>query len=275
MALEPAEGELATDPRELASFLGKLVFVSQVVAGGRTYMQGMLNQFKGLLVDWQRGQVKPSSGGWRELSVSAAFWRDLRWWREHLDTRSLAPLDGYGRAAEAVLTGTDASNWGTGQVLWLDGGREEASLAFTHAERRRPINWRELLGIVRVCQVGGERLRGKTVLVETDNMAAKGAASKLSSKSSDMQELVRRLMRLGERHGFTLRVTHTPGSKLDRPDQTSRGDAVEESRFRLREMEFSRLSGLYGPFTSFIGAEREHVGPVTRQRGSGRREGAR
>jgi hypothetical protein len=260
MALEPAEGELAADPRELASFLGKLVFVSQVVAGGRTYMQGMLNQFKGLLVDWQRGQVKPSSGGWRELSVSAAFWRDLRWWREHLDTRSLAPLDGYGRAAEAVLTGTDASNWGTGQVLWLDGGREEASLAFTHAERRRPINWRELLGIVRVCQVGGERLRGKTVLVETDNMAAKGAASKLSSKSADMQELVRRLMRLGERHGFTLRVTHTPGSKLDRPDQTSRGDAVEESRFRLREMEFSRLSGLYGPFTSFIGAERELAG---------------
>ena len=145
MALEPIEGELAADPRELASFLGKLVFVSQVVAGGRTYMQGMLNQFKGLLVDWQRGQVKPSGGGWRELSISAAFWRDLRWWREHLDTRSLAPLDGYGRAAEAVLTGTDASNWGTGQVLWLDGGREEAALAFTHAERRRPINWRELL----------------------------------------------------------------------------------------------------------------------------------
>ena len=260
MALEPEAGELTADPRELASFLGKLVFVSQVVAGGRTYMQGMLNQFKGLLVDWQRGQVKPSCGGWRELSISPAFWRDLRWWREHLDTRSLAPLDGYGRAAEAVLTGTDASNWGTGQVLWLDGGREESSLAFTHAERRRPINWRELLGIVRVCEVGGERLRGKTVLVETDNMAAKGAAGKLSSKSADMQELVRRLMRLSERHEFTLRVTHTPGSKLDRPDQTSRGDAVEESRFRLREGEFSRLSGIYGPFTSFIGAERELAG---------------
>ena len=260
MALEPEEGELAADPRELASFLGKLVFVSQVVAGDRTYMQGMLNQFKGLLVDWQRGQVKPSGGGWRELSISSAFWRDLRWWREHLDTRSLAPLVGYSRAAEAVLTGTDASNWGTGQVLWLDGGREEASLAFTHAERRRPINWRELLGIVRVCQLGGGRLKGKTVLVETDNMAAKGASSKLSSKSADMQELVRRLLRLSEEREFTLRVTHTPGSKLDRPDQTSRGDAVEESRFRLREGEFSRLDVLYGPFTSFIGAERELAG---------------
>ena len=257
IALEPDEGDLTTDPRELASFLGKLVFVSQVVQGGRTYMQGMLSQFKGLVVDWQRGQVRPTAGKWQDLSVSPAFWRDLRWWRGHLDQRSLAPLDGTGRAAEAVLSGTDASNWGTGQVLWLDGAREEASLRFTHAERRRPINWRELLGIVRVCEVGGGRLRGKTVLVETDNMAARGAASKFSSKAADMQELVRRLLRLSETYGFTLKVTHTPGEKLDRPDQTSRGDAIEESRFRLRGGEFARLSGRYGPFSSFIGAERE------------------
>jgi len=257
LALEPVEGDLVADPRELASFLGKLVFVSQVVKGGRTYMQGMLSQFKGLVVDWQRGQVKPASAGWRDLEVSPAFWRDLRWWQGHLDQRSLAPLVGDGEAAEAVLTGTDASNWGTGQVLWLDGAREEASLSFTHAERRRPINWRELLGIVRVCEVGGGRLRGKTVLVETDNMAARGAASKFSSKAADMQELVRRLLRLSETHGFALRVTHTPGEKLDRPDQTSRGDAIEESRFRLRSGEFERLSARFGPFSSFIGAERE------------------
>ncbi|KOO28838.1 hypothetical protein Ctob_013831, partial [Chrysochromulina tobinii] len=77
-------------------------------------------------------------------------------------------------------------------------------------------------------------------------MAAKGASSKLSSKSADMQELVRRLLRLSEEHEFTLRVTHTPGSKLDRPDQTSRGDAVEESRFRLREG--ARTVQLASPF---------------------------
>ena len=72
----------------------------------------------------------------------------------------------------------------------------------------RPINWRELLGIVRVCEVGGGRLRGKTVLVETDNVAARGAASKFSSKAADMQELVRRLLRLSKAYGFTLKVTH-------------------------------------------------------------------
>jgi hypothetical protein len=183
LALEPDEGGLRVEPRELASFLGKLVFVSQVVRGGRTYMQGMLGQLKGFVVDWQRGKVKPGASAWQDLELTASFWRDLRWWHDHLDSRSLTPFEVTPVAAEAVLAGTDASNWGTGQVLWLDGAREEAVLAFTHAERRRPINWRELLGIVRVCEVGGERLRGKTVLIETDNMAARGAAVKLSSKA--------------------------------------------------------------------------------------------
>ena len=78
--------------------------------------------------------------------------------------------------------------------------------------------------------MGGERLRGRIILVETDNMAARGAAGKLSSKAADMQELMRRLFRMSERHGFAVRVMHTPGKKLDRPDQTSRGDATEEPR---------------------------------------------
>ena len=110
-----------------------------------------------------------------------------------------------------MLAGTDASGWGTGQVLWMDGSREEHVLRFTAAEKRRPINWRELLGILRVAEVAGERLRGRTLLVETDNMAAKGASVKMASKAADMQELIRRLFRLSEVHGFTLRVTHTPG----------------------------------------------------------------
>ena len=85
-----------------------------------------------------------------------------------------------------------------------------------------------------MCETGGERFRGKTVLIETDNMAAKGAARKMASKAADMQELVRRLYRAAEKFGFSIRVMHTPGEKLDRPDQTSRGDAVEEPRARLR-----------------------------------------
>ena len=257
-AVDDGSAQIEVGPKELASILGKLVFVSQVVPGGRTYMQGMLAQFQGLVVDWSRGTVSAPHGGGRRMTVSRAFWRDLAWWRTHLATHSLTPFAKAEVRAEAALLGTDASGYGTGQVLWLDGGREESTLVFTAAEKRRPINWRELLGVVRACQLGGARLRGKVVLVETDNMAAYGAASKLASKSADMQELMRRLLRLSQKHGFTLRVTHTPGEKLDRPDQTSRGDAEEEPRARLSRRLFEQISSRWGPFTSYLGAEREY-----------------
>ena len=152
-------------------------------------------------------------------------------------------------AGKAAMTGTDASDWGTGQAVFIDGGLEESRLQFTSAEKRRPINWRELLGIVRVFEWYGERLSGMTVLVETDNMAAKGAASKRASKAKDMQELVRRLVCLCEQFDITLRLTHTPGLKLDRPDQTSRGDPVEEPRLRLRRPFFSAVERRWGHFT--------------------------
>ena len=72
-----------------------------------------------------------------------------------------------------------------------------------------------------------------------------------------MQELVRRLVELAARHTLWLRPVHTPGAMLHRPDQTSRGAAVEEPRVRLRRSFFKALeSTTHGPFTEMIGAER-------------------
>ena len=56
-AVDDGSAQIEVVPKELASSLGKRVFVSQVVPGGRTYMQGMLAQFQGLVVDWSRGTV--------------------------------------------------------------------------------------------------------------------------------------------------------------------------------------------------------------------------
>ena len=260
-AMRDGDRPVEVEPLKLAKFLGKLVFASQTVQGGRTYMQGMLAQFKGLVVDWRRGEVKQVGSSWRRLYLMAGFWRDVAWWRENLVWRSLTPFEEPCYPASSVLAGTDASGWGTGQVAWLHGAREETVLRFTAAEKRRPINWRELLGVVRICEVWGASLAGSTVLIECDNMAAVGASRKLSSKSEDMQELVRRLLRLSEKHDFRLKITHTPGVKLDRPDQTSRGDAAEEPRARLNAVAFASVEARWGPFSSFLGAEREHGAP--------------
>ena len=103
-----------------------------------------------------------------------------------------------------------------------------------------------------------------TVLIETDNMAAKGAASKFASSSEDMQELVRRLLEYAELFELTLRFVHTPGELLHRPDQTSRGDAVEEPRARLVRKELRAVLARHGPFAEYIGTERQYAEGNTR-----------
>ena len=108
------------------------------------------------------------------------------YWAVQEDNAGDAPR----RMIDAVIAGTDASGWGMGQLCWLDGQRSGCSLDSTAAERRRPINWRELLGILRVVELYGEQARGRIVLVKTDNMTARGTAEKLASESADMQELL-------------------------------------------------------------------------------------
>ena len=261
----PAGEELSVGAKELAKLLGHLVFGSQVIPGGRTYMQSMLSSFAGLEVDWRRGAVRRTGAGgaWSEMRVGDGFWRDLEWWSDHLERRNCVSLEPTARG-EAAISGTDASGWGTGQLVWLDGGREEVQLVFTEAEQRRPINWRELLGVLRVVETWGERLAGRVVLVEADNTAAVGASTKMASKAEDMQELVRRLLEACEEHDIELRVCHTPGALLHRPDQTSRGDPVEEPRLRLSVAAYGELAERFGPFTEWIGSERRH----TQERGS-------
>jgi hypothetical protein len=255
----PADGETArAEPLELAQLLGHLVFISDVVPSGRTYMQAMLRQFRGLEVDWARGAVRHAHGAWRDMELDGGFWRDLVWWRSAMRRANSTPM-AVPAVGEAAVTGSDASDYACGELAWLDGRREETQLVFTRAERRRPINFRELRGCLRVLELWGERLRGRLVLIELDNTCAYEAARQFYCKTEDMQELVRRIVDRAERFGITLRPVHTPGAMLHRPDQTSRGDAPEEPRVRLRRAAFASLEYAFGPFDAFLGAEREHA----------------
>ena len=255
-----AEQEIV-EPRELAVLLGHLIFASQVMPHGRVYMQGMLASFVGLEVEWRRGAVRARGEVWRAMTIGDGFWRDLDWWDQQLSSNNCVPLAPAPPARAAVQAGTDASDFGAGEVIYLGGQREETRLLFTRAEKRRPINWRELLGILRILEVWGGRLRGSRLLVETDNMVAWTTGSSGHSKAAEMQELLRRLCERCARLEIEMTLTHQPGAKLDRPDQVSRGTAVEEPRVRLNAELYRALARGYGPFTEFLGAEREHATP--------------
>ena len=246
--------------REVARLLGRLVFCSQVVEHGRTYMQGMLSAFAGCEVDWRKGVVKFKDENWQRLQLHPNFWRDVEWFADHLRNRNCRPMLAE-PLGQATISGSDASDWGCGAVCWLDGQREESRMRFTHAEQRRPINWRELLGIVRILEFWGHRLRGSHLLIESDSLVCVCVLSALASRAADMQELVRSLVELLEYWQITFRACHTPGKLLNRPDQVSRGEAVEEPRVRLRRNEFKILEQRFGPFDEFLGAERQWARP--------------
>ena len=85
-------------------------------------MQAMLRQFRGLEVDWARGAVRHVHGRWRQMSLDGGFWRDLVWWRSAMRrancTSMASPAVG-----EAAVTGSDASDYACGELVWLDGAR--------------------------------------------------------------------------------------------------------------------------------------------------------
>ena len=118
----------------------------------------------------------------------------------------------------------------------------------------------------------GNRLEGKTVMIESDNMSARTAADQMSSTSADMAELVRRLLDLAVRHKIKVVCTHTPGEKLDRPDRSSRGDPIEEPRARVKVGEYEAIERRHGPFTEFIGPERRYELRTPRNRDEPERE---
>ena len=69
--------------------------------------QGTLSQFQGLEVDWRRGKVRVATPAperrrrpgptprtpWRQIELSADFFRDLEWWSAMLARRNCTDLD--------------------------------------------------------------------------------------------------------------------------------------------------------------------------------------
>ena len=253
----PSPKRLKVAPREMAELLGLLVFIAPCIPQGRVYMQAMLRTFAGLTVDWQGGCVRFLHGQWRNLEATDSFFADLQWWESALRSCSCWQRPTTPPPLAAIL-GTDASHQACGGVAWVDGSREETQLTFTAAEKRRPINLRELYGAVRVADLWGERLAGHKLLIDIDNTATVGATTKAFSKAENMQKQVRRLVSLVMQHKLEYRPVHCPGVALVRPDALSRGGKPDAPRNPLTQEAFNVWEKRYGPFTGMMGAERDY-----------------
>ena len=138
------------------------------------------------------------------MRLSKEFFAELSWWEDNLSTRNGIPLIRPLQPVEATISGTDASNIGCGSVVWMSGGREEYKQFWSDAERKFPINMRELIGATRILENWGPRLKNKRVILETDNMATVWCIRRRHARTELMAEQLRRLYAVATQWGIEL-----------------------------------------------------------------------
>ena len=158
-----------------------------------------------------------------------------------------------------MVFGTDASNKASGGGAWLSGEREDTRHRWSTWELAQPIHFRELAGAVDLIEHYGQRVAGRTIIIETDNMASMYCIRRRRARTEPMAEQLRRLYALAARWDINVRVIHTSGVDLVHPDGVSRDRAPKAPRQRFNAAEWNKLSRRWGPFHKGLGAEMEHA----------------
>ena len=250
-------GKQVCDPRRLASIIGRCGFLSQVVPDGIIHMRRLYDQMKYASVDWVSGEVL-HCWGTEPVPLSKELWRDLDWWLRNLRFRNCTPLwlDGDGRFI--IHMGTDASDWGGGGELDINGDSEEMRFEWGEYERQQDINVREMATVVIMCQRWGERLRGARIRLRTDNQVSFHVIRKGSAQGKLMMELMRRLSRLQCWYGFIVEPEHIPGCVHFQSDDLSRFGMVLPPlapRLRICREQLKMMGAMWGGFDVVKGAE--------------------
>ena len=97
------------------------------------------------------------------------------------------------------------------------------------------INALELLTIVVVLKIWGKKLRGKKVLIFTDNMSSCHVINRGVSKDSFHQSYLREIFYIASVNEFTIKTQHTRGEDNRLADILSHGHLNRNSEALFRE----------------------------------------
>ena len=186
---EDHKGKEFCDPLRLATLVGRCGFMSQIVEGGRQHLRRLYNTLRYAVIDWTSGEVLRCWGS-EPVPLSATLWADLDWWLLNARYANHTPMKLGDKYVDLFLDGgTDASDWGCGGEIDIDGDTEEFRVEWTSYEaEKHEINWRELAGMLILFERMGERMRNKRVRLRVDNSSAMYAIRRGSSKKQGMHD---------------------------------------------------------------------------------------
>ena len=116
-------------------------------------------------------------------------------------------------------------------------------------------NARELSGVYLTVKAAVTHLRGKIVLVETDNIVTMAYINHLGGRSRFLNNIARNLWTLCYNSGILLQAVHRPGKENQRADKLSRWQQ-DHTDIRLDPSAFSLVDKRWGPHTVDLFATR-------------------
>ena len=202
--LEQWRFKSCTTRRELESLIGKLQFISNCIKSGRLFVSRLLWQLK--FMDRRRSY---------ELSEFAR--QDIRWWYLYLPTFT----------GETIMWFTDHTE--CDQELAVDACLSAAGGCFAHQcftvkfpkyilEMGLTITHFELWAVIIAVKLWGPRLKGKIMLIKTDNEAVSRIVNTGRSYDMYLQKQLRELVWCTAKHEMRIITKHVSGRSNKVPD---------------------------------------------------------
>lgn len=212
--------------RHLARLAGICVSTLRAILPGRMLLRNVYRQVSGV----DLGKTIELSQGSRE---------DLQWWLHalsHWNGAAALPLP-----AELTLT-TDSSDLGWGAVL----GDKEARGSWTWQQTtRHHINARELEAVLLGLLSFKDLLKGKSVLLRSDNVTVVASVNRLYGRSPRLNWLIRQIFDLCRDLKITLRAMWIPGVTNTDADRLSR--SLDTTDWELTPLAFALVDHTFGP----------------------------
>ena len=207
----------------LKSFLGLLVFASQVIFGSRLYLRS----------GYALVNAVPDSRKHAMVTISDAFRQDCAWWRRMmLKPEYCGTILNKWTASDSIVA-WDASMWGMGgfcrneqfSIAWADcnsTGVADSDLAPTEGTNTWHINYMELFACFTAIAWFGPKLRGTAIVAVTDSTSVEAWIGKLWGPSHTIP-LLKRLHLMLIRFDIRLLPVHVGSKANTRADALSRG----------------------------------------------------
>ena len=196
---------------QLQSLIGVLVFASYGVQWGRAFIRRLIDLMSPLT-------LQSSS-----VHLDAEVIADIEWWIQYSTTTE---CNGITYLIDPIVVHVEV--WSDSCLSDCAGVWPELNLwwfhTFTEAERSwlTEINGLELYAIVTNCATYGSQLRGKSILLWSDNETAVLAINNRRSKDPAHNSLIRELFFICSVNSFQIRAKHVPGAKNKLADYLSR-----------------------------------------------------